>query len=77
MTNLPLKGPLSDSQLPVLEEAGLVIDGDKIVAVGAYTLLLNKYPSASLHEITEDLVLLPGFIDCHTHISSAMQVVKL
>lgn len=68
MTNLPLKGPLSDSQLPLLQEAAVVIEGDKIVAVGPYTLLRNKFPSALLQEMTEDMVLLPGLIDCHTHI---------
>jgi imidazolonepropionase len=68
MTNLPLKGSLTDKQLPVLKEAAILLDGDKIAAVGPYTLLRNKYPSVSLQEIKEDLVLLPGLIDCHTHI---------
>ncbi|AHM59377.1 imidazolonepropionase [Flammeovirgaceae bacterium 311] len=68
MTNLPLKGPLTDSQLPVLQEAALLIEDNKIAAVGSYKLLRNKFPTATLHEITEDQVLVPGFIDCHTHI---------
>ncbi|WP_224996350.1 imidazolonepropionase [Cesiribacter sp. SM1] len=68
MTNLPLKGPLTDNQLQVLEEAAIVLDGDKIAAIGPYTLLRNKYPTVSLLEIKEDMVLLPGLIDCHTHI---------
>ena len=68
MTNLPLKGALTDEQLPVLENAALVMQDNKIVAVGPYTLLRNKFPKVPLQEIAEDMVLLPGLIDCHTHI---------
>ena len=68
MTQLPMKGSLSDHQLPILTEAGIVVDGNKIVAVGPYSELRPKYFSAALTEITEDLVLMPGLIDCHTHI---------
>jgi imidazolonepropionase len=32
---------------------------------------LRKNPSAQIEEITGDYVLLPGFVDCHTHICFA------
>lgn len=68
MTGLPLKGPLADTQLQIVKEAAIVLKGESIVAVGPFVELKSLYPTAALQEITEDLVLMPGLIDCHTHI---------
>jgi imidazolonepropionase len=68
MTNLPIKGALSDEQLVVLENAGIVISNEKIKAIGKFEALKSDYPKADLHELKGDHTCLPGFIDSHTHI---------
>ncbi|KAA2241955.1 imidazolonepropionase [Chitinophaga agrisoli] len=68
MSGLPLKGPLRDEQLPLLEKAGILIDGGVISAIDKFADLRRQYPQCEVHFIDEPMVLLPGFIDCHTHI---------
>lgn len=68
LAGLPLKGPLSDDRLELIEEAGIVVAAGKIVALGNYSSLRQQHPDIALEETTEALVLLPGFVDCHTHI---------
>ena len=36
MDNLALRGPLTDDQLSVIADAGIVYSGTKIIAVGSY-----------------------------------------
>lgn len=71
MANLPNKGPLSDNQLEVTPEGGIVTDGSHIIAVGSFSKLSKNYPNAAIDLIEEDLVALPGFVDAHTHICFA------
>lgn len=68
MTDLPLSGALTDDQLEVWEDAGLVIDGSTIEAIGRFEDLRTAYGQAEIHELQGDHTCLPGFIDCHTHI---------
>ncbi|MDC6387492.1 imidazolonepropionase [Maribacter sp. PR1] len=68
MEALPLKGSLSDSQLQIVEQAGILISEGKILATGPFERLKNDYSKAELYELKGDHVCLPGFIDAHTHI---------
>lgn len=68
MSGLPLKGAIGDEQLQIIGNGGIVTDGDKIIAVDDFGKLQQEYPHAQLHHIDSPAVLLPGFIDCHTHI---------
>ncbi|SEM15845.1 imidazolonepropionase [Chitinophaga rupis] len=68
MSGLPLKGPLQDEQLPLIEKGGILITGDTITAIGRFATLQQEYPQCEVHFIDKPMVLLPGFIDCHTHI---------
>ena len=68
LSELSLKGPVTDYQLQVLQEGGILLEGAYIKAIGHFESLRKQYHEALLQEIAEDLVLLPGFIDCHTHI---------
>jgi imidazolonepropionase len=68
MTDLSLKGTLQDEQLPVIEKGGVVVEDGEIIAVADYRSLLKKYPDSEIAFMDTPLVLLPGFIDCHTHI---------
>ncbi|RNI28300.1 imidazolonepropionase [Rufibacter immobilis] len=73
MAGLPAAGPLQDHQLEVLEQTGIVLLGEKIVEVGTYAPLAQKAQALgyAVQELTEPLVLLPGFIDAHTHLCFA------
>lgn len=68
MTKLPLKGAISDDQLVILKEAGMVIENGKIKAIGRFDNLKAEYSNAELHELKGDHTCLPGLIDSHTHI---------
>jgi len=66
MSNLPLKGAITDEKLEIIENGGVIIDGDKILEVGKFSDLVQK--EKNIFEIDFQSVLVPGFIDCHTHI---------
>jgi len=66
MSNLPLKGAISDEKLEIVENGGVIISGDKILEVGKFSDLTKK--EKNIFEIDFSCVLVPGFIDCHTHI---------
>ncbi|MDB5015307.1 MAG: imidazolonepropionase [Mucilaginibacter sp.] len=70
-TGLPLKGPLKDSQLQIINNGWVLSNNGRIVTIGTLERLRKDHPSAQINEITGDNVLLPGFIDCHTHICFA------
>jgi imidazolonepropionase len=68
MERLPLKGALKDQQLEILENAGILIEGEKILMVGSWHKLREAFPHAEIFELEGDFVAMPGLIDCHTHI---------
>lgn len=68
MEELSLKGPLSDGQLPVIEEGGILVEQGKIAATGLFNDLRKQHPDADVQYVEQPMVLIPGFIDCHTHI---------
>ena len=67
MSNLPLKGAITDEKLEIIEKGGVIIDGDKILEVGKFSDLVKK--EKNIFEIDFQSVLVPGFIDCHTPVS--------
>ncbi|MDG2450835.1 MAG: imidazolonepropionase [Saprospiraceae bacterium] len=70
MENLPLKGPIENSELKIQENGGILIKNETIVEVGPY----DEYVDAQIENHTPldgEYVALPGFIDCHTHICFA------
>jgi len=71
MSDLPLKGALTDESLPIVKNGGIVIAGDRIVAVGDYKDILDQYPKATQVKLEKDHVAMPGMIDAHTHICYA------
>ncbi|HVW98322.1 MAG TPA: imidazolonepropionase [Mucilaginibacter sp.] len=71
LAGLALKGPLRDDQLQVIAGGGILTEGNSIVAVGDFEVLRKQHPLAEVNEIQGDHLLLPGFIDCHTHICYA------
>lgn len=69
MRNLPLKGAIKDSQLEIIPHAGVCIERGRIVAVDIYDRLKDKYTDAKSVTYKQDVVCVPGYVDCHTHIA--------
>src|SRR5690554_3284069 len=70
MTGLPIKGALSDHQLIVIENGGIITEDEKIYAVSSYSELQKEAMelNAEIIPIDSEMVCLPGLIDAHTHI---------
>jgi cytosine/adenosine deaminase-related metal-dependent hydrolase len=56
----------ADDTFAVYEDAALVIDGDRVAAIGSTTDLLARYPEAERLDGRGKAVL-PGFANTHTH----------
>jgi imidazolonepropionase len=54
--------------LEIIEQAGVLIEGEKILQVGNWESLCTAFPEAEIFELTGDFVAMPGMVDCHTHI---------
>jgi imidazolonepropionase len=69
MQDLPLKGPLRDSQLPVIPDAGILLKGGQIENAGPFASIRKEADKAgaAYHEIQGPAIGLPGLIDAHTH----------
>lgn len=68
LANLPLRGKLSDDQLEIIADGGILVNEGKIKKTGSFQNLKDEFPDAEL-ELTEDeQVCLPAFTDSHTHI---------
>lgn len=68
MSGLHLKGPISDKELVVIENAGIVVEGRKISAIGSFEELRNTHKTAKIFELKGKHTCVPGLIDSHTHI---------
>lgn len=73
MTGLPKAGPIKDVQLQVLDKAGVLVQGERIVKVDAYQKLEQEAQAQGykMDQVAQPMVLLPGLIDAHTHICYA------
>jgi len=68
LQDLALKGPINDSALHTISNAGIAIEDGTIKAVDTWDALLAAYPKAMITELNGAYVAVPGYIDCHTHI---------
>lgn len=66
MTGLPPSGPISDSQLRIIDNGGIRVREGRIIEIGEYNSI--KQREDLLYEVPYASVALPGFIDAHTHI---------
>lgn len=71
LSALPLNGAISDSELQIIPYGGVIVENGVILAIGDFEQLHAQNPGIDLEEMEEENVLLPGFIDCHTHICFA------
>ncbi len=70
MEDLSLKGSIEDEELHSIENAGILIKGERIHSIGTFSELGKKAKdlNAEIIELHADHVCVPGFIDAHTHI---------
>jgi imidazolonepropionase len=66
LTGGPQRGQ-SLGSLGLLENGAVAIQDAKILAVGLSKDLLNAYPDAAKHD-ADGMVVMPGFVDPHTHL---------
>lgn len=52
---------------PLIEDAGVAIDGEHIVGVDTRKALALRFPDAEIEDFGEAAIL-PGLINCHTHL---------
>ena len=53
----------------VLNDQAVVVEGDRVVSVGAAADVMKNLPTGAKVVDLGNVTLLPGFIDCHTHIT--------
>ena len=58
-------------EMPYLDGGGVLIDGEKVVAVGKQSELEAAHPEAELVD-AHGGVIMPGLVNCHTHIYSGL-----
>lgn len=69
MHDMAMHGALSDENLLIIHDGGIVVEGERILETGEYSELAKKYESADqVFNTVENMVAVPSFIDCHTHI---------
>lgn len=70
MRAVPLKGAIQDGALEIIPAGGIMVEGDKLKAIGSFVTIEREAEAASIpiRKIISPTVLLPGFIDAHTHI---------
>ncbi|MBS1526307.1 MAG: imidazolonepropionase [Bacteroidetes bacterium] len=71
LTGMPLKGAVADDALQVIPNGGVLTESGLILAVGDFEKLRKDQPKSQIQEVQGDHVLLPGFVDCHTHLCFA------
>ncbi|MEJ5050594.1 imidazolonepropionase [Chryseobacterium culicis] len=68
LANLPLRGKLSDEQLEIIVDGGIVVDQNTIRKVGNFETLKTENPTIEIENIEGEQIVLPAFVDSHTHI---------
>ncbi len=70
MTGLPERGAVRDEQLLIQENAGIITENGLIRETGTHEELLEKarQENVEINLLEREYVVLPGFIDSHTHI---------
>lgn len=66
LKNTELKGPLTDENLEIISDGGVLVKNGEIIKVDTFKNLITE--ADSIEEIDSTQILLPGFVDCHTHL---------
>ncbi|MEQ9422836.1 MAG: imidazolonepropionase [Cyclobacteriaceae bacterium] len=65
LNNLPLKGALSDDQMQIVIDGGIMVEEGRIKKIDAFHKLQSE--ADQITKVDGDYVAMPGFIDSHTH----------
>lgn len=70
LANLPVRGKLSDNQLEIIENAGILLNAENTIEdVGNYDVIASTArQSVGMIKIEGQKIALPAFVDSHTHI---------
>jgi len=68
LANLPLRGKLSDEQLEIITDGGILINNGKIQQVGNFETLQSENQNIEIEIVEGEQIVLPAFVDSHTHI---------
>ncbi|SHG73676.1 imidazolonepropionase [Chryseobacterium vrystaatense] len=68
LADLPLRGKLSDEQLQVITDGGIVVNDGKIQKIGNFEVLKSDHQNIEIETIEGEQIVLPGLVDSHTHI---------
>lgn len=68
LANLPLRGKLTDEQLEIIVDGGILVENDTIRKIDDFETLKNENPAIEIETIEGEQVALPAFVDSHTHI---------
>jgi len=68
LANLPLRGKISDEQLEIIVDGGIVVEQNIIQKVGNFETLKTENPTIEIESIEGEQIVLPAFVDSHTHI---------
>jgi imidazolonepropionase len=73
LRNLPKKGAIQDQQLEIIEDAGIIVQDGKILKIDTFEKLASEvaHQKYNIQEVPQKLVVMPAFVDCHTHICFA------
>lgn len=68
LANLPLRGKLSDEQIEIIADGGILVNENKIHSIGNFETLRSENQNIEIETIEGEQIVLPAFVDSHTHI---------
>lgn len=69
LANLPLRGKLSDDQLEIIENGGILVENGNIIEVGNFDVIASEAKqSVEIEKIEDTQIAIPALTDSHTHI---------
>ncbi|WP_175623317.1 imidazolonepropionase [Chryseobacterium schmidteae] len=68
LANLPLRGKLSDEQIEIIIDGGILVNENKIHTIGNFETLKFENQNIEIETIEGEQIVLPAFVDSHTHI---------
>jgi imidazolonepropionase len=71
LDGIAVHGAIDDSKLRIIANGGIITENGIILATGDFAQLRLENTGIAVEECPAERVLIPGFIDCHTHICFA------
>ncbi|BFT30678.1 guanine deaminase [Alteromonas sp. D210916BOD_24] len=73
IAHFPTSTATFEDDIAIYKDGGLVVEDKKIVDVGAYDAIRDRYPLATLNDFTGKWIL-PGLIDSHLHFPQTQSI---